>query len=277
MRTRDYTAILIVSLIVLVLSAVVFAGEPQGAIDTGDLFQRVKARMATHLAQLPNYTCHETINRTLRVNSNFRYLDTIELEVAFVGKHELFARTGETKFGEQPIEKLVSGGTIGNSALGSHIDVILAEDAAEFKYAGECKKDGRKTHRFDLRVPIEKSGFRVRHEGRTGMAGYEGSVWVDSETLDLVRVEFKVNQIPSYLGVRLIEESMRYKKLKIGNSEFELPDQSQLGAMDDKGNYTLNMIKLTGCREFGAESMVTYGSPIESTGTGTAARDRQDR
>src|SRR5262249_40653939 len=162
---------------------------------------RIKARVAEHLAQLPNYSCHETIDRVLRIRSTFRHLDTVKLEVAFVGQQELFSRPGEDRFGEQPIEKPVSGGTIGHRALGSYIDLIFSRDAAEFKYAGACKKDGHKTFRYDLRVPIEHSGYLVRHNGTEGMAGYEGSVWIDAETLDLVRVDFKVNRIPSHIGV----------------------------------------------------------------------------
>jgi len=197
----------------------------------------------------------------------------VELEVAFVGQQELFSRPGEDKFGEQPIEKMVSGGTIGNGALGSHIDLIFSHDLAEFRYAGAGKKDGHQTLRYDLHVPIEKSGFLVRHDGSVGAAGYEGSVWLDAETLDLVRVDFKVNRIPSYLRVRLIEKSLHYKKLRIGNSEFNLPDHSELAATDDMGNYSLNIIKLNRCREFAVNSVVKYGSPSE----GTAARERQDR
>jgi len=274
-RSQAYTAIIMAELAALMISGVAFAVQSHGAEDSGALFQRVKARMAEHFAQLPNYTCHETVERMLRVGGNFRHLDTVDLEVAFFGKQELFARTGEDRFGEEPIEKLVPAGTIGNSAMGSHIDLIFSQDVAEFKYAGECKKDDRKTIRFDLNVPIERSGFRIRHNGVVGMAGYQGSVWVDAETLDLVRVDFKINRIPAFLGVRLIEESLHYKKLTIGNSEFHLPDHSELAAIDDNGHGTLNVIKLARCHEFSAESVVKYGAPAPAQGT--ASRDRQDR
>jgi hypothetical protein len=274
-RSQAYTAILAAELAALLISGAAFAVQSHSAEDSAGLFQRVKARMAEHFARLPNYTCHETVDRMLGVGGNFRYLDTVDLEVAFFGKQELFARTGEDRFGEQPIEKLVPGGTIGNSAMGSHIDLIFSQDAAEFRYAGECKKDGRKTIRFDLNVPIERSGFRIRRNGAVGVAGYQGSVWVDAETLDLVRVDFKVNRIPTYLGVRLVEESLHYKKLTIGNSEFHLPDHSELAATDDQGYRTLNVIKLARCHEFAAESVIKYGTPVPAQGT--ASRDRQDR
>jgi hypothetical protein len=257
----------------LFLSVAAFAAGPPNAEDPELLLQQIKAHLSEHLAQLPNYTCRETINRTLRAPSSWQHLDTVKLEVAFVGQEELFSRPGAHRFGEQSIEKIGSGGTIGNGAMGSLIDVIFSRNVAEFKYVGLCKKDGRKTFRYDLRVPIEKSQFRVRHAGEEGTAGYAGSVWVDARTLDLVRVDFRVNRIPSHIGVRLIEESTHYRTRQIGKSEFDLPDHSELGATDDMGNYSLNMVKLDRCREFVGESVVKYAQPPQ----GTASRERQDQ
>jgi hypothetical protein len=255
-----------------VIAVFAFAAQPGAAEDPDELFQRIKTHMTQHLGKLPNYTCHETIDRVLRSGGMTRHLDRVELEVAFVGQQELFSRPGENRFGEQSISQLVSGGTISNSALGAHVDIIFSRDIADFKYAGECKKDGHKTIRYDLRVPIEKSDFHVRHNGAEGPAGYQGSIWVDAETLDLIRVDYKVNRIPAHLGVSLIEKSLRYKKLMIGNSEINLPEHSTLGAIDDRGAYTLNMIKLTDCREFAADSVVKYGPPSQ----GSATRERQE-
>jgi hypothetical protein len=252
-------------MVVLVLSGAAVAEDP------AVLFQRIKAHMLDHLSQLPNYTCHETMDRMARAGNNWQHLDTIELEVAFAGQQELFARPGSERFGEQTIEQLIPGGTFGNRPLGSHIDLIFSRDIAEFKYAGADRKEGRNTVRYDLHVPIEKSLFLVRHGGVDGLAGYEGTVWVDPDTLELVRVDFKVNQIPSYVGVRLIRESLHYKKLRIGKSEFNLPDHSEFHAVDSMNKESWNTIQFDHCHEFAADSVVTYTSP-----SGTASRERQD-
>jgi hypothetical protein len=74
-------------------------------------------------------------------------------------------------------------------------------------------------------------------------------------------MDFKANRIPSHIGVSLIEESLHYRKLAIGNSEFYLPERSELAATDSNGLYTLNMMKLEHCREFTADSVVQYGAP----------------
>jgi hypothetical protein len=242
------------------------------AEDQDALLQRVKAHMSEHLAQLPNFVCHETVDRMVRTRSSFRHVDTVEFEVAFLGEQELFARPGSERFGEQPVEKLAPGGTIGNVMLGSSIDVLFSKNVADFKFAGPCKKDGRKALRFDIEVPMEKSAFRVRHAGAEGMAGYQGTLWVDAETLDLVRVDYKVNRIPAHVGVRLIEQSLHYRKIQIGKSEFDLPDHSELAAFDVMGNYSLNTIKLDHCREYAADSVVKYGAPVE----GSADRQKQE-
>jgi hypothetical protein len=252
--------------------ATAFAADKPTVEDPEALLQRVRSHATEHLAQLPNYTCREVVDRLVRSGSNWQHLDTVELEVAYVGQQEIFSRPGEA-FAEQSVDKVVSGGTIGNGAFGSHIDVIFSGDVAEFKYVGTAKKDGHQTYRFDLRVPQEKSRFLVRHRSAQGMAGYQGSVWVDTETLDVVRVDFKVNRIPPHIGVRLIEESLHYKKMRIGNNDFLLPRNSELAATDDLGNHSLNMIGLDNCREYTGQSVVKYGPPKE----GSASRDRQDK
>ena len=253
------------------LIALLLYGAAAGE-DPEALFQRIKSRMSEHLAHLPNYTCHETIERYMRSGNTLRHLDEVRLDVIFTGQREVFSRAEGERFQEEPIQKLVSSGTISNGAMGSHIDLLLSQREGEFKYLGTGKKDGHRTLRFDLNVPIEKSHFQVRHNGVEGIAGYKGSLWVDADTYDPVRVEFKVDRIPSAIGVERIEESLHYKKLTIGESEFYLPERSELSATDREGTYTLNETRLEGCREFTADSVVQYGAPTQ----GSAAREKQD-
>lgn len=237
----------------------------RAASDESDaLFVRVKTHMAEHRARLPNYTCHETVDRMLRAGSQWRYLDRLELEVAFAGRQEIFSRPGSESFGKQTVEEIAGGGTIGNGAMGSHTDFIIFQEGIEFKYAGKGKKDGRRAIRYDFHVPIEESHFRVRHNGAEGMAGYDGSVWFDDASLDPVRVDLKVNRIPSYIGVRHIEESLHYRSLTIGDAAFDLPDHSELTATDEANNNTVNITKLSQCRQFVSDSTVTYAMPKQN-------------
>jgi hypothetical protein len=249
------------------------SGESRPPADTAELLQRIRSRVAAHLAQLPNCTCHEVIDRSVKRarSSSFDYVDRVELEVAFVGNKELFAQPGQSQFEERSITSFVRSGTIGNGAFGTHAHAIFSSDAASFGYAGTTKKDGHAAIRYDFTVPQEKSSFLLKHGGAQGIIGYKGSFWVDANTLDLVRIEVKADHIPQYIGVSAVLITLRYSTIKIGNSEYLLPRSSQLAVFDELGDYSVDMINLEHCKEFTGESNITYGAP---TSEGSAARSK---
>jgi hypothetical protein len=256
-----YTFRLISSTIwlILLVSASGFAAEPKAAEDPEALLQRIRNRMTAHLSQLPNYTCHEVVTRLHRlVSGTWDRRDRVEVEVAFVDNRELFSRLGEARFEDQPLNKIVTDGAVATGAFGSHLEALFAEEGASFKYIGPHKKEGHTTFRYDFRVPLEKSHFLVGHNSKEGMVPFQGSFWVDIETLDLVRLEVKINHIAPYIGIRSVEEQIHYKILRLKNSEFLLPRNSELGVTDESGNYSLNMTTLQDCKEFTGKSIVTY-------------------
>ena len=256
------------------------AANPRAEEDPELLLQRIRGKITAHLSQLQNYTCHVVIDRLVRSvrSGSFDHRDTLELEVAVVGDRELFSRAGEARFEEQPIHQIVPGGMIGNDAFGSHDDNVFAGDAATFKYAGSCKKDGHKAFRYNFHVPQQSSQLVVKQNNSPdATVGYQGSFWVDAETLDMVRLEWKTDSIPPSVGISSVEKSMRYKLVRIGNSDFLLPQHSELASFDQSGNYRLNTVSLERCLEFTGESVVTYSTPTEGAsaqGRNTAQRQQ---
>lgn len=256
-----------------------FAADRNADADSELLLQRVRSKITAHLSQLHNYTCHVVIDRVVRsvVTRGFNHGDTVELEVAFVGDHELFSRAGESRFEEQPIHQIVPGGMIGNDAFGSHDDDVFTGQGATFKYAGTCHKDGHKTFRYNFHVPQESSQLLVKQNNSpSAVVGYQGSIWVDAETLDMVRLEWKTDHIPLSVGIRSLEKSMRYKLVRIATADFLLPLHSELASFDQAGNYRLNTINLNRCREFTGESVVTYGVPVEGSSAQPTRTQQQE-
>jgi hypothetical protein len=257
---------------ILLTIGMAFAAGKTGHEDPDTLLQKIQNRTAEYLSQLPHYTCHEVISRLVRRGSTWIRRDTVEIEVAFIGHEEFFARSGEDHFDEKIIDRVVPNGTIGNGVFGSVVQIVFTPKVAEFQYAGTGKKEGHQTVRFNFKVPLDKSQFLVKHGGAESLAPYEGSVWVDAETLDLVRVDLQVKQIPRYVGLRWIEETMHYDVMRIGDTPVLLPRKSELVVTDDEGNYGLNLVELQQCREFKSDSIVKYGPPLE----GSADRERQN-
>jgi hypothetical protein len=257
---------------ILLAGAVTFqsqlsGAEPQPGEDSDAVLQRIRSKVGENLSRLPNYTCHEVIDRLVRPPNASDYIqhDRVEVEVAFVGKRELFARPGESDFAEASLSKLVPLGTIGTGNFGSHTHSIFVEDAASFNYVGISKKDGHRAYRFDFQVSQAKSRFLVKHNGAQSIVAYYGSFWADVDTYDLVRLEIRADHIPSNIGVRFVNTKMRYAMIQFNDSEFLLPGRSELEASDSDGVYSLDAVALKRCREFRGDSVVTYTPTPDSS------------
>jgi hypothetical protein len=259
-------------LAILLAAGAAFAAGKPAPDDANTLLEKMKSRTAEYLAMLPRYTCHEVINRLVRLGSQWMRRDTVEIEVAFIGREEFFARSGEDHFEERVIDRVVPHGTIGNGAFGSVVKIVFAPNVAEFQYAGTGKKNGHQTVRFNFRVPLEKSQFLVKRGASQSFVPFEGTVWVDSDTYDLVRVDLHVKNIPPHVGLRSVEEVMNYEVMQIGSAPVLLPRKSELAVTDESGSYSLNLVELQQCREFKSDSIVKYGAPVE----GSATQDHQD-
>lgn len=251
-----------------------FAESAKVEVDPQELLQRIRSGMRAHLSQLSSYTCRAVIDRMARSprSPSLQHVDRVELEVAFSGAAEMFAKSSEASFQNRPIQDVVPSGTIASAPLGSYVDSMVSNDIADFKYAGTGKKDGHKTYRYDFHVSEDKNVFLVRHQTAEAYVAFKGSIWVDTETLDPVRVEVKTEHIPSRLEVMMVEETLHYGTMTIGNSQFVLPQHSELTTLDSYGNYSFNDLHLEACKEFSGQATVTFGSP-----TGGASRQESPK
>jgi hypothetical protein len=246
------------ALALLARSATGLAADPP--IDPEGLLQRIRSKVVARLSQLPNYTCRETIDRYLRrPSAELRPIDRVELEVAFVGNREMYAPPGG-EFEDGHASRLVHSGTISDGEYGTHMVSLFRTDHASFQFAGTGKKDGHRTYQYDFRMPQEKSNFLLKHDAAEGIVGYRGSFWVDTATLDLVRLEIKAEHIPAYIGIDSVSETMRYEMIQAGGAEFLLPQTSELAVWFEGGNYSLNIVRLERCREYTGESSVAFGA-----------------
>src|ERR1041384_7053548 len=108
------------------------------------LLSRIRRGMADHLAQLPNYTCRQTVERSVRYASSRRFhqLDTLRLEVSYVAGKELFGWPGDDKFEDKPLDEMVTG-AIGTGNFATHARAVFVRKGPVFTYAGKTTEAGR--------------------------------------------------------------------------------------------------------------------------------------
>ncbi len=227
---------------------------------------RIKARMAENLTRLPNYTCTQVIERSVRRarSRKFELLDTVRLEVAVVEGKELFAWPGAGRFEEREISDLVHGGAIGNGSFALHARSVFMGRAPVFRFAGKEARNGRPIVRFDYTVAQFASGFQVRVGEEKAVVGYHGSIWADAESHEALRLEVHADDIPPWLGLEATSVATDYSRVRIGESDFLLPVLSEMTMMDARGTESRNRTYFSACRQYSGESVISFGDPSTS-------------
>ncbi|MGC4055318.1 MAG: hypothetical protein QM757_41315 [Paludibaculum sp.] len=256
-------------LMLLSLQALPAQYDPKAPL-TADtiLMARIRSVVSQMMARMPNFTCVETIERSRReqMSKKFQLLDTVRLEVALVDGKELYAWPGANKFEESDVRQLVGGqGAIGTGDFALHAKSIYFSGNAKFDYKGQETVNGRPAHKFDFRVPRTGSYYIMRVGTAEGEVGYSGTVWNDAETLNLVRIEMNIDEIPPQVPLKLGHKLLDYAPVPIGAETFILPvgmDMS-LTAMD--GTESRNRTLFSSCRQYSGESTLIFEDPPPDT------------
>ena len=227
---------------------------------------KIRTRMLFNLKHQPNYTCVETIERSIRARSTkqYRVIDTLRLEVALLDGHEMFAWPGSKKFEEVDITKLITNGAIGNGNFGTHARALFETRSATFQYLGETDFAGKKAIRFDYNVPQMLSGYRLRVREASAIVGYHGSFYADPHTFDMVRIQVVADDIPPELLLASADVKIDYALARIGEGDFLLPSQSELTMLGLDGGENRNHVRFTSCRQYSGESVITFGDAPET-------------
>lgn len=248
-----------------VLFAVMFSAPllAQGLAPDVLLLARIKSHMQETLTRLPNYTCTETVERSHRRNPNRRFelQDVLRLEVAFVDGKEMYAWPGSTKFDERPLEDFANSGTIANGSFALHAKTVFLSRAPRITYEGLATEGNRQLHHFRFDVSQFMSGFHMRSSYGEAIVPYYGSFWIDSATLDLIRLQVITDRIPPQLRIARSEDTMEYARVRIGESDFLLPQSSDLQMTNSVGEQSRNRTRFTRCHQFSGESTLIFDDP----------------
>lgn len=246
--------------------------EPPGLLD------QIVAKLSDELDRLPDYVCTQSIQRATRSSRQREWtqMDTLRLDVAMVGRKELYARAGAARFQDQPLSEMVRRGTISTGQLGLLADHVFKDPSTTFTYRGVTERAGRPAHEFDYDVAPGNSRYRLGFGGEESLVGFQGAFWIDVDTLDLIRLDVQAYDIPENLGLAQASTTLSYARIPIGSEEVLLPQQASLSVVTVDGIESLNRTRLADCRRYQVESTISYAGvsdapPQEPAGTSLRA------
>ena len=229
------------------------------------LFARARTKMQDHLKNQPNYVCLETLERSQRdpLKKRSSLLDVLRLEVAFVGSKELYAWPGSNRFEETELTEMVpAGGTIGTGAFATHAYNLFLTSGPRVLPGEWTELDGRRTARYSYEVAEMVSAYRMRvARGDWAVVGYYGSLWIDAEREEVMRIEIIADQIPLRLGLKESRSMLFYGDVAISGQSYRLPVRFTEATMTFNAYESRNEGRFSACRQFVGESKLSFGDP----------------
>jgi hypothetical protein len=273
----------------------------QNPDDPTDILLHARQNVLDTIQRLPRYICTETINRARYEPGNrgaeaggsrdpqscddtiaetgreswkqsISSSDRLRLDVAVnldpsAGDGEMYSWVGADRFSSRDVFDIVSEGALSTGTFSSMLRSIFGGRVARFSYHGDSIVGGHSLSEFGFHVPQEQSSYLYlfgKGRSRQARVGYGGTVLVDPETHDLVRLEVRTSALPPESGVCELTRTVTYGRVRLNGSDFLLPTEARISVVHADYARAENVITYSGCREFQGESTVLFGRSQKS-------------
>jgi hypothetical protein len=221
---------------------------------------RVRHDMSAILARMPDYTCEEIVDRSMREKgaAKFKNVDTMRMDVAYVGGKELFGRHGAARIDKSHPNSFTGHGVTSNGDFTSHARSVFVDRAATTRYFGSDPIAGVPALRWDYTISTLSSGWTLNYAGRLTRVGAKGSFWVHPESLELMQLEVNATEIETGFPISATRLSIGYAKVPLGSQLMMIPYNSDLLVTNSDGVLERNLAQFRHCREYGADSAISF-------------------
>lgn len=254
-----------------------------------ELFKQTREKVLDNARRMPRYTCVETISRTqynpshnagtcqalvaMRKLSPARGLaavrDRLRLDVAVVDNSEIFSWAGAGKFETNDVGDLAGNGASGSGEFGGFLTSVFGGTPDSIQYVG--RRGGQAL--FEFNVPVSRSTYRLHlSSAAERLMPYHGAFSVDPADGDLQQLLVETDAFQPGDQVCHVEHVMNYSRVKIGKSDFMLPDVSTMEALYRNGSESVNETRYSECREYVGESTIRFDDVDAPAGDSAASK-----
>jgi hypothetical protein len=210
---------------------------------------------------LPNFIVQQSTTRYFSrvIPPQWQVLDVVTAEVASVnGKEDYRNIMVNGKPSNRPIEKT---GAWSTGEFQTTLDSLLNPyTAAAFHKTRDDTLDGRPAYTYEFQVQQPNSNWDIHApDGSKATPSYSGTVWIDKETFNVMRIEEQTGPLPSSFPFDKAESVVEYGFIKLDGKTYPLPVHSDiLTCQRGSSTCTKNDINFRNYRKFGSESTVTF-------------------
>lgn len=223
--------------------------------------EKTREAVSTFTGSLPSYVCTEQIARFINTSHrvSWQALDIVSAEVVYENRKEQYRNL---QINGKPVKKAMEelSGAWSTGEFGTVlVDLFSPATAADFRFRRTSKAGGRDAWLFDFEVDREGSHWHVQVASQSILPAYRGSVWIDKETSQVLRIEMEAVQIPKDFPMDKIESATDYQYVRIAERQYLLPVHAEvLSCQRGTDNCSRNAIDFRNYHKYSGESTITF-------------------
>jgi hypothetical protein len=225
------------------------------------LIEQAREAAATFLEGLPNYVCQEQTTRYVSETRqpSWNVVDIVSAEVVYDDHQESYRNL---QINGKPTKKSPEdSGAWSTGEFGTILGNLFApQSATDFKYVQEDTITHRAASVFDFKVKRVRSNWKIWVPGQYVLPTYKGSVWIDKQTGQVLRIEMQAKEIPEAFPEITVETAVDYDTISLGTADkFLLPVHAEaLSCWRNSNECQRNVIEFRNYHKFEGESVIKF-------------------
>lgn len=225
------------------------------------LIEKARDAAATFLDSLPNYVCEEQTTRYVSETRqpSWNAIDIVSAELVYDDHQESYRNL---QINGRPSKKSPEdSGAWSTGEFGTILANLFApQSATEFKYVQGDTIEHRSASIFDFKVQRVRSNWKIWVPGQYVVPQYKGSVWIDNNTAQVLRIEMQAKEIPQEFPEISVETAVDYDTVSLGSADrFLLPVHAEaLSCWRNSNECQRNVIEFRNYHKFEGESTIKF-------------------
>jgi hypothetical protein len=248
---------------IVVIASSMVGASAQDDVSTSEqaqIIERAREVALLYTANLPNFISSETIHRSwlTKGSQTWKPADTVTVDVAFSDKGE---RYNMIAINGRPTKKTFSqvGGAKSTGEFGTTLQWIFRpQSSTEFHWERSEQLRGRPMYVFSYHIEQNHSEYTVAANKLHMIAAFGGSVYVDRQTSQVMRITHEPSGIPASWPLATMSGDLDYGFAEISGQRFLLPLHAELRLTMRDGSQARNTMDFDNYRKFTTDATLKF-------------------
>lgn len=236
--------------------------KPEPHADAGDEIIDAALDASDKLTEgLPNFIVQQNTTRYYSTTfpAQWRVQDVVTADVVSIGGKEEY-RNFQVN-GKPSTRAVEKSGAWSTGEFQTVLESLLSPySKTTFRKAKDDTLHGRASYTYNFRVLQENSNWDIyAPDGSKATPSYNGTIWIDKQTHNVMRIEEESGPMPSSFAFDKAESVVEYAFISIDGKSYPLPSHGEvLTCQRGTSGCTKNQIDFQNYRKFSADSKITF-------------------